>query len=333
MVALYISLGLFCFTLLLSAVTYYITFYTPHKGQLSVYNIPKGPQYKQNRELMRALIDEMNKRPYERVFTRSHDGLLLSGRYYAVGKGAPLAICFHGYRGTAVRDFCGGAAIALEAGYNTLVIDERGHGESHGHTITFGVKEKYDVVSWAEYAVQRFGKEVKIVLCGISMGASAVLLSSALPLPENVVGITADCPYSSPRAIIRKVCRDDGLPPFLIYPFIALGALLFGRFRLHCDDVIKAVSKTALPILLIHGEDDRLVPCEMAKRIRDENPRCIDLQLFEGAGHGISYMKDYPRYRSLVTSFLTRCRIDRDLGVDKEKTFLYNEEKSERGKE
>ncbi len=329
MIALYIVLGLCGLALLFSAVTYYITFYTPHKSQLSVYNIPKGPQYKQNREVMHRLIDEMNKRPYERVFTKSRDGLMLSGRYYEAEAGAPLAICFHGYRGTAVRDFCGGALICLEAGYNALVIDERGHGESGGHTITFGVKEKFDVLSWIDYATRRFGGEVKIVLCGISMGASTVLLASALPLPPNVVGITADCPYSSPRAIIRKVCRDAKLPPFLVYPFIALGALLFGRFRLDRDDVIAAVSHATLPILLIHGEDDRLVPCDMAKRIRDANPLCIELNLFEGAGHGISYMKDYGRYRALVSAFLGSRRVDQGLGVDKRAPFLYNE-KNER---
>lgn len=329
MIVLYIFLGLFALALLLAAVTYYITFYTPHKSQLSVYNIPKGEQYKQNRELMHRLIEEMDKRPYERVFTRSRDGLLLSGRYYETEVGAPLAICFHGYRGTAVRDFCGGAVIALEAGYNTLVIDERGHGESEGHTITFGVKEKYDVLSWVDYATRRFGGEVKIVLCGISMGAATVLLACSLPLPQSVVGITADCPYSSPRAIIRKVCRDTRLSPFLVYPFISLGALLFGRFFLGRDDVIDAVSNATVPVLLIHGGDDRLVPCEMAKKIRDANPLYIDLHLFEGAGHGISYMKDYGRYRALITAFLERAR----LGIDKQGAFLYNEKKAQEEKQ
>ncbi len=328
MIFLYIALGLLALTLLLSAVTYYIAFYTPHKSQLSVYNIPKGAQYKQNREVMHRLIEEMDKRPYERVFTKSRDGLMLSGRYYEAAAGAPLAICFHGYRGSAVRDFCGGALICLEAGYNTLVIDERGHGESRGHTITFGVKERYDVLSWVDYAVSRFGKDLRIVLCGISMGASTVLLASALPLPPNVVGITADCPYSSPRAILCKVCKDAHLSPLLLYPFLFVGALLFGRFCLNRGDVISAVSQATLPVLLIHGEDDRLVPCEMAKRIRDANPLYIELKLFEGAGHGISYMKDYPRYRTLCEAFLERCRLSPDLGVDKRDAFLYNEKKA-----
>ena len=141
---------------------------------------------------MHWLIDRMAALAYEQVFTTSFDGLTLAGRYYEVKAGAPLAICFHGYRGSAVRDFCGGAIICMEAGYNTLVIDERGHGKSRGHTVSFGVKEKYDVISWIDYANRRFGKEQKIVLCGISMGASTVLMASALPLPENVVGITAD---------------------------------------------------------------------------------------------------------------------------------------------
>ena len=55
------------------------------------------------------------------------------------------------------------------------------------------------------------------------MGAATVLMASELNLPANVVGIIADCPYSSPEAIIRKVCREDmRLPPALVMPFIRL---------------------------------------------------------------------------------------------------------------
>ena len=60
------------------------------------------------------------------------DGLKLGGRYYHVRYEAPFVIQIHGYRGTAVRDFCGGNKFARESGYNSIVIDQRVHGESEG---------------------------------------------------------------------------------------------------------------------------------------------------------------------------------------------------------
>ncbi len=304
MIFLYIAGGLLLFTLALSYFAYRQAFFSPKAGQNSFYNIPKGEQYQEKRAQMRQLIEEMEKLPFESVKTKSHDGLPLAARYYEVAEGAPLAICFHGYRGSGVRDFCGGARIAMAAGYNVLLVDQRAHGKSGGHTISFGIRERRDVLTWVNFAISRFGQELPIALCGISMGASTVLMASALPLPSNVRGITADCPYSSPRDIIRKVCDDHRLPTNFLYPFICLGALLFGRFRPGAADACTAVGKTTLPILLIHGEEDRLVPYHMAKAIKAENPAAVRLEIFKGAGHGISYMQDYERYCSLLAGFL-----------------------------
>ena len=99
------------------------------------------------------------------------------------------------------------------------------------------------------------------------MGAATVLMASELNLPENVVCIIADSPYSSPKAIIRKVCRDRHLPDWLAYPFIRIGAKIFGGVSIEECSAEDAVRNARIPILLIHGEDDRFVPCQMSKRI------------------------------------------------------------------
>ena len=71
-------------------------------------------------------------------------------------------------------------------GHNLLLIDERAHGRSEGRTITFGIQERWDVESWARFAVERFGADVQIILYGVSMGAATVLMAAGLDLPENV---------------------------------------------------------------------------------------------------------------------------------------------------
>ena len=257
---------------------------------------------------MLSLIREMDEIPYEAVTISAQDGTKLAARYYHVRDGAPLQIQFHGYRGTAVRDFCGGNKLARESGQNTLVVDQRAHGKSGGTAITFGIRERWDCLSWAEYANQRFGSDTPIFLSGVSMGAATVLMASELKLPANVIGIIADCPYSSPEAIIRKVCREDmHLPPALVMPFIRLGARLFGHFDLREASALEAVQHTHIPILLIHGEDDRFVPCDMSREIFGACAGEKNRVTFPGAGHGLSYIVDTETYSDAVSCFVSQC--------------------------
>ena len=132
-------------------------------------------------------------------------------------------------------------------------------------------------------------------------------MASELELPSNVVGIIADCPYSSPGKIIQKVCRDMKLPGKLMYPFVALAGLLFGHFRIWEASAERAVMNTKVPILLIHGEDDRFVPCEMSRTLCEANPEKITLETFPEAGHGLSYLLDSQRYEEVVGAFVEKC--------------------------
>ena len=288
-------------------ILYRYIFYSPNSRQNDDYGIKTAVPTEEMKEESIRLIDRINARKYEKVSITSRDGLRLNGRAYHAGDDRPLAILFHGYRGTPSRDFCGGANSCLDLGYNVLSVEERAHCTSEGHTITFGVKERYDCLAWAEYAASRFGENKKIVLVGISMGAAIVLMASELELPKNVRGIIADCPYTSPKAIIRKVAARYGYPVPILYPFIVLSALVFGHFSLTAADSSKAVRKAKVPILLIHGEADRLVPCDMSRQIAAANPEKIQLHTFPDAWHGISYMVDNTRYVRLFSQFCAEC--------------------------
>lgn len=261
------------------------------------------PMSKEQHARSIAMIDKLNARPYERVHIRSYDGLRLAGRYYHVRDGAPLAVLCHGYHGTPSRDFCGGADICFNMEMNVLLIEERAHCSSEGHIITFGVKERYDVLSWVDYAVDRFGTDLKILLAGISMGGGTVLMASGLSLPHNVRGILADCPFTSPAEMVMEYGRKKHIPMKIAYPMGSLAARLFGGFSLTDADAVEAVKSTKVPILIIHGEADGLVPCEMSRRIAEANPDKITRYTFPGADHGLSYITDTARYTRLVGAF------------------------------
>ena len=285
-------------------------FLMPKDRTEDVYKLPKSLQNTKGKEEMKALIAEMSEIDFEPVSITSHDGLKLFGRYYHVADGAPLQIQFHGYKSYGIRDFCGGNKIARESGFNTLIIDHRAHGESEGRVITFGIKESRDCVSWAEYALDRFGEDVPVILAGISMGGASVLMASGLELPSNVKGIIADCPFANPLEIIKFSSQDMDLPAIikvLTGPFAILGAKIYGKFDLKSASAEEAVKKTKVPIMIVHGENDKVVPHTMSERVYRANPDMIRWETFPEAGHGVSYIFDTPRYEKITSEFVDMC--------------------------
>lgn len=286
MIIIVIVAILFIFLLAASYLAYRKAFYVSQNSKEKSCTIPSGEQYERVKDEILSLVKEMDALTYESISITAFDGIELYARYYHVCDGAPLHIQFHGYRGLALRDFCGGHKLAREAGHNILLVDQRAHGKSGGKTITFGIKERYDCLSWVNYALGRFGKGTPVFLSGVSMGAATVLMASELDLSDNVIGIIADSPYSSPKEIIRKVCREDmGLPPALAMFFIRLGAAIFGHFDLKTADAVNAVRNTEIPILLIHGESDLFVPCDMSKTIAENVFGRVVRETFPNAGH------------------------------------------------
>ena len=281
---------------------YRIAFFSPKDNR---DRIPQtnGKQYDPYREEMARIFHQLNDRPCEYVTITSFDGLTLSGRYYHIKDGAPLDIGFHGYRSSPLTDFSGGSELSFSLEHNVLLIDQRAHGKSEGSTISFGIKERQDLLSWVEYALDRFGADVKIILYGVSMGGATVLMASELPLPENVKGIIADCPYSSPMDIILHVGKSMPFPQWLIKPFVILGAKIFGGFDVNETTAEQAVKKATVPILIIHGDADGFVPCEMSDIVKS-NPRLVQRHTVAGADHGISYLVDTKKYQKIVTEFL-----------------------------
>ena len=296
--------------ILISGISYYafrLTFLAPPHLDANHYYVPQGPQYDEVREDIKKSVDRMAKRNYDSVTISSFDGCKLFARYYHVSDNAPLQILFHGYKSSSLLDCSGGTYFAHQLGHNALVVDQRSHGQSEGNVITFGIKERKDCLCWIQYAIEHFGKDIDIILSGLSMGAATVLMATDLKLPENVKGIIADCPYSSPKEIIMKVGKDMHFPPHLMYPFVWLGARIFGGFNLSESSASKAIKNCKIPILLFHGEADNFVPCEMSKTLQNSGAKDITLELFPGAGHGLSYMIIPDKYEKAVETFTQRC--------------------------
>ena len=193
-----------------------------------------------------------------------------------------------------------------EMGMDVLMVDQRAHGRSEGKTITMGIKEQQDCLDWIQYCVKRFGPEKPLILIGISMGAATVLLAAGHSLPSCVKGVVADCGYSSVKKIMKQEIGKMGMPEEAGWQLVKLGAKLFGGFDPEDGEVAEKLQHCQIPVLLIHGQEDRFVPCEMSME-NFESMRCEkQLLTVPGAGHGMSWYLDEEGYRNAVRTFCQR---------------------------
>ncbi len=306
---LWIGIGVFLAALILitSYICFRLTFYVPRRSTETAWQDavepPKGAAYEPHQATMRRWMAEARQMPYEELSIRSFDGLTLYARYYEYASGAPIELMFHGYRGRAERDLSGGIQRCFALGHNAVLVDQRGAGRSEGSVITFGICERWDCLAWVDRIVERFGENTRILLTGISMGAATVLLAAGEPLPPQVVGVLADCGYTDAGEMIRKTTRELGLPPRLLYPFIKLGARLYGHFHVDETSPLQAVARCKVPTLFIHGEADGFVPCEMSRRNYKACAAEKQLLTVPGADHGLSYIIQPEEYVQVMRQF------------------------------
>ena len=294
------------FLALLAALAAYICYrmcFVAVAEEAGEYPVPKGKIYIPYREQMITWMKETRQLPCREMSITSFDGLQLLGKFYEYAPGAPIELMMHGYRGLAERDLCGGVQRCFALGHSALLVDQRACGQSQGKVITFGILESRDCLSWIDHIRNTFCEDVKIILTGISMGASTVLIAAGQDLPENVIGVLADCGFSSAKEIIKKVIRQMKLPAWLLYPFVKLGAKLYGGFDLDETSAAEAVKHCKIPVIIFHGENDNFVPCYMSKTIFDHCPSRKRLVTIPDAGHGLCCMVDTERYISELKDF------------------------------
>lgn len=302
MILLYILLAIVFVVLATSLVCFFKIFYSPRK-KWPEYPVPAGEIYQPHHDQMIKWIKEARELPHTEVRIRSFDGLKLCGTYYEFQKGAPIDVLFHGYHGCAEQDLSGGVYRCQRLGHNVLIVDHRGAGKSEGHVVTFGINESRDALAWVQYVVENIDPNAKILLGGISMGAATVMMASAMELPKNVVGTVADCGYTSAKEIIKKVIREMHLPADLLYPFVRLGARLFGRFDPDENSPIASMPNCRVPVIFFHGDTDAFVPQSMSEENFAACAAPKHLVITPGAGHGLCFPVDVDTYVKEIEEF------------------------------
>lgn len=214
-------------------------------------------------------------------------------------------ILLHGYKGKK-EEMLHLAEWYYNNGYNVLVPDLRGHGESACKYIGMGYMDRIDMLNFISYIINR-DKDAKIVLHGHSMGAAAALFTTGMN-PTNVVACIADCSYTSILGIFKRQMRClFGLPSFPILNMANFSFMLKkDSYNLRKASVVKFVKNSKIPTLFINGSKDNMIPLEEIDTLYNTLESDKEKIVFEGVGHAQCELEDFDKYAKVVTKFLKK---------------------------
>lgn len=235
---------------------------------------------------------------------RTADGLTLRGWYYPTARRRHLVVLVHGLWGSwPEMAALGGDLHGL--GYDVLLFDLRGHGQSDPSRVFMGRRERADLRAVLAWAYRKGFSQDRIGWLGYSMGASTLLMEAAQN-PDIQVAVI-DSPYGSlPDLLKTQLPKHSHLPSWFNPGILAAARLAFG---VRTDDLVPIRSATRWgrrPLLLFHGEADSIVPVSQARLLaRAAGPTCQAVTL-PGVEHVQAYDRDPERYVAAVDTFFNR---------------------------
>ncbi len=234
---------------------------------------------------------------------RTDDGLTIHGWYVRHDAARGALVIGHGFgmgRAALLDLACG-----LHArGYAVLLFDFRAHGASEGRRSTIGYHEAWEVAAAARFLHARpelTGRAVGAV--GISMGAVATILAAARePL---IAAVVADSAYATLSEIATGGLRLlYHLPAFPFAPLIVRFGEVLTRARIGAASALASIGSIApRPLLLIHGEADRLIPIANARALHAAAGDAAELWALPGVGHTQAFRHDEEAYLRRLDTF------------------------------
>lgn len=243
--------------------------------------------------------------PFEKISFTTSDEINIKGWFLkqAFPVSSTIIVC-HGL-GTNKSDVLPFAGFLFRGGYNILLFDFRGHGESEESICSFGPCEENDLKGAVDYLKQyRPAEAKKIGILGGSMGA-AIALSFSKKSPD-ISAIVSDCSFSDlPSALIHHVHYFYHIPK---YPFGYIMLVSYALyFRKNPADFSPVKSLQQNPhlkgVLLIHGSHDAQILPSNAQKLYDSALCPKDLVIAPGASHFESYSVLGRQYEEKVLAF------------------------------
>ncbi len=241
---------------------------------------------------------------YEDLDFRAADGTRLSGWWIPSRSSRKTIVVVHGV-GSNRGDFLAVAPFLQRNGFNALLFDLRGHGDSGGHTVSFGVQEAQDVDAAVELAARR---SESVGLYAFSMGGSSALHAigkNGLP-PVRAVVLDSTFAEFTPLARAQMAFLPDSwarplLKVLSFYAWLEIGT--------HLEDIAprRYIAQIApRPLLLLHGTNDSLIAPPQAKWNFAAAREPKQLHWMQGAPHCGGLTVEGDAYENRVVTFFKK---------------------------
>lgn len=234
-------------------------------------------------------------------FLCENDGIQIPAVFHPIPDARGCVILAHGF-GQNRYAMVPYAELFRKLGFSTVLFDQRRFGESSAPYGTFGLKEATDVAALVKWVKQRCGKDTKIVLHGVSMGAVSVM--NALKYTDDIDYVVEDCGYIRITQGLPFVYRSMvHIPNPFVLPIARMKAKKLG-FDLMENNPIEAVKNSDVPICVVHGDQDKAVSVKCAEELRTvlKNPKSR-VVIYEGRDHAYSIC-DKEEYEEMLRDFL-----------------------------
>jgi alpha-beta hydrolase superfamily lysophospholipase len=217
-------------------------------------------------------------------------GVVIGARFYPAGSKAPTIVYFHG-NGEIAGDYDGIAPLYTERGINLLVADYRGYGHSTGTpSLTAMLGDAETVFSAAGSRLQAEGYEGERWIMGRSLG-SASALAVAESAGVEVGGVIIESGFADALALLHRI----GVPVRPTSQAEAENA----QFN------VRAIGRVAVPTLIIHGEDDQIIPVAEGRRLYEASSAGRkELLVIPQAGHNDLMWRDTEGYMRAIERFV-----------------------------
>ena len=242
---------------------------------------------------------------YEEIsFSSRVDKLTLYGWYLPAEDGDEVIIMVHGaeqHRADPGIEMMDIACGLVEHGYNVLMFDLRGHGESDGDRMSAGYYETRDLGGAVDYVVGLGFEDIGVL--GFSMGGATAIMTAAEC--DDIDVVVSDSAYADLNDMIEpQFAQRTSFPAFFLRPLLFMVKMMYGIDFTAIKPVEVVAEIAPRPILFIQGELDDTVPPEHASSLlaASNNP-LNQLWLLPDVGHVEAYINYPEEYMSRVTAF------------------------------
>ncbi len=247
-----------------------------------------------------AAVRELHPKPVS--FPSRQGGITLQGWFLPSGNSNKTIIFAHGYGNNRLQEDVPGLDVALALGrngYNILMFDFRGCGESSGNLTSIGQFEKDDLIGAVNFMKNMGPQGEHLGVIGFSMGAVTAILAAAED--SRIEAVAADAPFAD----LEKYLHDNlpvwsDLPSFPFTPVILKimpVVLNLDPQKVSPEAVIRQIRA---PVLFVHGNSDTDVPVFNSEELYRKTPGRNKLWIVPGAGHVGSYRKEPKQYMQYI---------------------------------